>query len=252
MFSSTIYNCLQMLGLAAGSAALSVLAGYHTMAPRSQLYGQTFIGSRRGRELALTFDDGPNDPYTFQLLEILAKHDVTATFFMIGKYVDRRPDIAQAVVQAGHVVGNHTYTHPNLIFQSQWQVRDEIGRCERALRDAVGERYGRLFRPPFGGRRPGSLRTIRAMGWTPVMWNVTGFDWNAKSAEFIEGKVTRQVKGGDVVLLHDGGHLQFGTDRGFTIQAVEKIVARYKGEGYRFRTIPEMMGEVGDQVAAPK
>jgi peptidoglycan-N-acetylglucosamine deacetylase len=85
-----------------------------------------------------------------------------------------------------------------------------------------------------------------------VMWNVTGFDWNAKSAEFIEGKVTRQVKGGDVVLLHDGGHLQFGTDRGFTVRAVDKIVERYKGEGYTFRTIPEMMSEVGDQVAVGK
>jgi len=232
-----------MLGLAAGSAALAVLAGYHTMAPRSQLYGQTFIGSRNRREIALTFDDGPNDPYTFQLLDILARHSVKATFFMVGKYVDRRPDIACAVADAGHVVGNHTYTHPNLILRSGWQVRDEIARCERALRDAVGERYSRLFRPPFGGRRPATLRIIRQMGWTPVMWNVTGFDWDAKSAEFIEGKVTRQVKGGDVVLLHDGGHLQFGANRSFTVQAVETIIKRYQGEGYKFRTISEMMEE---------
>ena len=232
-----------MLELAAGTAALAVLAGYHTMASRSQLYGQTFIGNRRRRQIALTFDDGPNDPYTFQLLDILAKHNVQATFFMIGQYVDQRPDIACAVADARHVVGNHTYTHPNLILRSEWQVRDEIVRCERALQDAVGDRYAKLFRPPFGGRRPASLRTIRKLGWTPVMWNVTGFDWDAKSAEYIEGKVTRQVKGGDVVLLHDGGHLQFGANRGFTVQAVEKLIRRYQGEGFKFRTIPEMMEE---------
>jgi peptidoglycan/xylan/chitin deacetylase (PgdA/CDA1 family) len=233
---------------AGATAALLVLAGYHAMAPRSQVYGRTFVGNRDGnqsskREIALTFDDGPNDPYTFRLLELLAERGIRATFFMIGSYVDRRPDIARAVADAGHAVGNHTYTHPNLIFQSQSQLRDEISRCDRALRDAIGERRTKLFRPPFGGRRPATLRTVRAMGFTPVMWNVTGFDWNAKSRDEIERHVTKEVRGGDVVLLHDGGHLRFGTDRSFTVQATERLIGRYLAEGYRFVTIPEMMGE---------
>src|SRR4051812_20456190 len=123
-----------MLGLvaSAGLGAAAVWAGYNCMAPRSQLYGTTFVGNPSGsRELALTFDDGPNDPWTLRIIEVLAKSGVTATFFMVGKYVDQRPDIARAVADAGHVVGNHTYTHPNLIFQSEWQLRDEISRCER-------------------------------------------------------------------------------------------------------------------------
>jgi peptidoglycan/xylan/chitin deacetylase (PgdA/CDA1 family) len=223
-----------------------MLSGFHAMAPQSQLYGRTFVGNRGQntaghREIALTFDDGPNDPYTFQLLELLAKRDVRATFFMIGNYVDRRPEIAGAVANAGHAVGNHTYTHPNLIFQSQWQLRDEISRCDRALRDAIGERRTKLFRPPFGGRRPATLRTVRAMGFTPIMWNVTGFDWNAKSSESIERHVATKIRGGDVVLLHDGGHLRSGTDRSFTVQATERVIDRYLSEGYRFVTIPDMM-----------
>jgi peptidoglycan/xylan/chitin deacetylase (PgdA/CDA1 family) len=75
------------------------------------------------------------------------------------------------------------------------------------------------------------------------MWNVTGFDWNAKSRDEIERHVTKEVRGGDVVLLHDGGHLRFGTDRSFTVQATERLIGRYLAEGYRFVTIPEMMGE---------
>lgn len=231
-----------MLGLIAGTGAALVVAGYNTMAPKSQLYGKTFIGTGlRNRQIALTFDDGPNDPHTFHLLEILARHGIKATFFMIGKYVDLRPDIAQAVADAGHAVGNHTYTHPNLIFQSGWQLRDEISRCDRALNDAAGEKRTKLFRPPFGGRRPATLRIVRQMGLTPVMWNVTGWDWSAKSSAFIENKVNNQVRGGDVILLHDGGHLQFGTDRSFTVQAVERMIERYRQEDYTFVTVPEMM-----------
>src|SRR4051812_10062814 len=90
-----------------------VAAGYHTMSPTSQLYGRTFLGEGRGsKRLALTFDDGPNDPHTRQLLDVLAKHQVKATFFVIGKFVKQRPDIVRAVVDAGHVIGNHTYSHP--------------------------------------------------------------------------------------------------------------------------------------------
>jgi peptidoglycan/xylan/chitin deacetylase (PgdA/CDA1 family) len=216
------------------------------MAPQSQLYGKTFIGdATQTRALALTFDDGPNDPWTFRLLDVLAKHSVTATFFMVGKYVDQRPDIARAVADAGHAIGNHTYTHPNLIFQSEWQVRDEISRCDRALSDAVGEKRTKLFRPPFGGRRPGTLGIVRSMGKVPIMWNVTGWDWNANSADTVARKVSAQLHRGDVVLLHDGGHLQFGADRSRTVEAVRQIVERYIGEGFRFPTIPEMMDGAG-------
>jgi peptidoglycan/xylan/chitin deacetylase (PgdA/CDA1 family) len=232
-----------MLGILAGAAAAAGLgtAGWASMAPRSQLFGKTFTGIGQGsRQIALTYDDGPNDPHTLRLLEVLEKYGVKATFFMIGRYVRQKPEIARAVAQAGHVVGNHTFTHPNLIFAGGSETGRQLDECEQALSEVVGE-HSRLFRPPFGGRTPRVLQVARVRGLEPIMWSVTGYDWSAKSAEEVEGKVTRHVRGGDVILLHDGGHLKMGADRSFTVTATERLITRYKGEGYEFVTIEEMM-----------
>src|SRR5436190_24027732 len=118
-----------MLPLITGVAALAAAGGavYHSMAPRSQLYGTTFIGTPgSGKQLALTYDDGPNDPDTLRLLDVLAKHEVKATFFVIGRYVEQRPDIVQRIVKEGHEIGNHTYTHPVLSLCDGANVRGEL------------------------------------------------------------------------------------------------------------------------------
>jgi peptidoglycan/xylan/chitin deacetylase (PgdA/CDA1 family) len=233
-----------MLALAitgAVTAAVAAAAGYQSMAPTGQWYGKTFASFARGaKQIALTYDDGPNDPHTLHLLDVLAKHNVKATFFLIGRYVQQRPNIAREVARSGHAIGNHTFTHPLLIFRRDAEIRRELSGCRSALSDAVGQ-HTNLFRPPFGGRRPAVLRIARELGLEPVMWNVTGYDWNAPPAEVIEKKVARQVRGGDVILLHDGGHKQMGADRSNTVTATDHLIERYKSEGYEFATIPRMM-----------
>jgi peptidoglycan-N-acetylglucosamine deacetylase len=239
-----------MLGLAlTGVATLgAVAAGYQSMAPTGQWYGRIFTGLSRGtKQLALTYDDGPNDPHTLRLLEVLARHDVRATFFLIGRYVQQRPEIAREIVKAGHVAGNHTFTHPLLTLRSAADIRRELSDCRSALRDAIGE-HSSLFRPPFGGRRPAVLKIAGELGLEPVMWNVTGYDWNAPPAAVIEGKVAKQIRGGNVILLHDGGHRQMGADRSQTVLATDHLIERYKSEGYEFVTIPQMMPSVNASV----
>lgn len=224
-----------------GAVSAAAIAGYQSIAPSGQWYGRTFSGLKRGaRQIALTYDDGPNDPHTLRLLEVLARHHIQATFFLIGGYLRQRPEIVREIVQAGHIVGNHTFTHPLLTFKSETEIRKELSDCRTALQDVIGE-HSNLFRPPFGGRRPAVLRLARELGLEPVMWNVTGYDWNSPSASVIERKVTGQIRGGDVILLHDGDHKKMGTDRSQTVIATDRLISTYTSQGYDFVTIPQML-----------
>ncbi len=222
--------------LASAAAASVSYAGYASMSPTSQLYGRTLTHGSDPNQIALTFDDGPNDPHTMHLLDVLARHNARATFFLIGKYVRQRPEIARAILAAGHEIGNHTDRHPNLVLVSAARLRQELADCSKALEDALGQRVA-LFRPPFGGRRPNVLRMARRMGLSPVMWSVTGYDWSAKSAAEILKKVNGQVESrrkaqGEIVLLHDGGHLAFGTNRAFTVEATRKLLEQYANKQF--------------------
>src|SRR5215831_19308336 len=228
------------------SAAAASYAGYATMAPGSQLYGRTLTHGNDPGQIALTYDDRPNDPYTPRLLDLLARHRAWATFFLIGQYARRRPEIARAIHNAGHLIGNHTDSHPNLIFVSAARLRRELEDCRKALEDAIGAPVP-LFRPPFGGRRPNVLRTARAMGLETVMWSVTSYDWSAKSSEAIVQKVVSRVDSrrrpqGEIVLLHDGGHLGFGADRSHTVAATRVLLEKYSAEGKKFVSVQELTG----------
>jgi peptidoglycan/xylan/chitin deacetylase (PgdA/CDA1 family) len=223
-------------GLTAGAYA------YAAQWPTSQIFGRTVIAGSDIHELALTFDDGPNDPYTLQLLELLAHHQVKAIFFLIGDFVRRRPDIARAVRQAGHLVGNHTMSHPSLMWERPARVREELAGCTAAIEDATGEAV-QYFRPPFGARRPDVLRAARELGLTPVMWNITAHDWDATNAQALAARVqdgiqnNQRQRRGSSVLLHDGGHSALGTDRSVTLSATRMLLDSWVGSGLRIVTV---------------
>jgi peptidoglycan-N-acetylglucosamine deacetylase len=227
-------------GVFAGLAAGGYL--YAGLFPTSQFFGRTLIAGTDIHQIALTFDDGPNDPYTFQLLDLLARHQVRAIFFLIGNFVRQRPDIARAVHQAGHLIGNHTMSHPSLMWERASKVREELAGCNAVIEDVIGERV-EFFRPPFGSRRPFVLQTGRDLGLTPVMWNVTAHDWDATDPNALEARIRRGIADNQQcgrasnILLHDGGHLELGTDRSVTVQTVATLLDSWAGTRFHVVTV---------------
>jgi peptidoglycan-N-acetylglucosamine deacetylase len=209
---------------------------------RDVLFGRTLIAGDDTRELALTFDDGPNEPYTLELLDLLARYDVQATFFLVGSYVRRRPGIVRAIRQGGHLLGNHTMTHPSLWWERPARVRSELADCNAAIEDATGETV-QWFRPPFGHRRPDVLRIAKELGLTPVMWNVWAHDWDATQSQSVATLIQEGIHHnqhrhrGSNILLHDGGHQQLGTDRSVTLAATRSLLETWKGSGLRLVTL---------------
>jgi peptidoglycan-N-acetylglucosamine deacetylase len=227
----------------AGAAALAI-GGFHYAAlwPASRLFGRSLIAGKDPAEVALTYDDGPNDPYTGQLMDVLARHQVRATFFVIGRFVKQKPHIVRALHHAGHLIGCHTMTHPKLMYMGRKRIHAEIADATAVIEDTIGTRV-RFFRPPFGARNPAVFHVAAQLRLTPVLWNVTSWDWNAKSAAEIEMRLERGIahnqrkQRGSNVLMHDGGHLQMGSDRRRTVTATANLLAKGSSRGRRFVTL---------------
>jgi peptidoglycan/xylan/chitin deacetylase (PgdA/CDA1 family) len=223
------------LGLVAGGCA------YAAMWPASQLFGRTLIAPRRPGELALTFDDGPNPACTPRLLDILAAQDVRATFFLVGGFAQVQPGLVHRILAAGHLIGNHSWTHPNLALTAANRVDKELARTRETLQQIAGTPI-RYFRPPYGARRPHVLRTARKLGMVPVLWNAMTNDWSETSADATAGRliplIDRLAHQGYAanIVLHDGNHRQLGADRNPSITAAGQLVARYKAT-HRFVTL---------------
>jgi peptidoglycan/xylan/chitin deacetylase (PgdA/CDA1 family) len=199
--------------------------------PTSQLFGRTIVAGRNPREIALTFDDGPNPVATPQLLEVLAQHEVRATFFLIGRYVQQQQGLAREIAAAGHSIGNHTLTHPKLSYQSRERIELELSATTRLIEDTVGQPVT-LFRPPHGARRPAVIEIARALGMSTVMWNCIVGDWKPLPAATIADRVRRSIRWhrwlgyGTNVVLHDGSHRDPKAGRLATVMATESLLSK--------------------------
>ena len=229
--------------LAVAAAGTAVFQGQY---PTAQLYGATIHRERgAGKKLALTFDDGPNPEQTPRLLELFARHGVKATFFLIGEWAAREPALIRETVAAGHAIGNHTYTHPTMPAHGAERIREELRRCREAV-EASGETFSTvdgamLMRPPYGRRRPGTLRTMRAEGYVPVTWSITGYDWRAHTTARAITRRTKRAKEGDIILLHDGSNTEPAADRSKSVKTVEALLEHFLPQGYTFVTVPELV-----------
>ncbi|MFZ1083918.1 MAG: polysaccharide deacetylase family protein [Terracidiphilus sp.] len=226
-------------GIAAGVGAaggLALAAGgcaYAAYWPGSQLFGATLIAPPRPDELALTFDDGPNATWTPRLLEVLARHGIRASFFLVGSRAEAEPALVRSIAAAGHQIGNHSWSHLNLAFASAQTIEDELTRSSQLLEQITGAPIC-YFRPPFGARRPEALRAARRLGMVPVMWNAMTSDWKNPSADEIARRLTRKIDSltrhdrAANIVLHDGGHLDPSANRAPSVAAADQLIARYK------------------------
>lgn len=215
------------VGLAAGACA------YAALWPGSQIFGQTLIAPRRPGDLALTFDDGPNPAWTPRLLDLLAEHGVQATFFMLGRFAQAEPALVRRIAAQGHLIGNHSWSHPNLARTPANRVVEELQRTSELLEQTLGKPV-RYFRPPYGARRPIVLRTARDLGMTPVTWNAMTNDWIEPSADRIAEQLRTKIETNkhqglaSNIVLHDGGHRELGANRGPSITAAGQLLAHFK------------------------
>ncbi|MFY1593178.1 polysaccharide deacetylase family protein [Micromonospora sp. WMMD737] len=186
-----------------------------------------------GDDVALTIDDGPHPRWTASMLDLLDRHGVRATFFLVGDRVREHPELARDVLAAGHLIGNHSMTHPQpFAALTRHEITAEIDRTQREIEDATGH-TPRLFRAPGGNWSPGVLRTTAELGLVPVDWTVNPSDWRSPGVARIVRTLSR-TRPGQIMLCHDGGG-----DRSQTVAALAEVLPRLTDRGLRFVTVPD-------------
>jgi len=228
--------------VSAGALAGAGVAAWGAVAPWSQLYGPTLRHTPGENILALTFDDGPNPAVTPRLLDLLEAHRARATFFIVGKFARKCPGLVREIHARGHLLANHTHTHPNLFFKSAAGIREELARCQDAVAEAAGAPPPLWMRPPYGYRNPFLGREIRRMGLRGVvMWSLFGWDWNPQPPERLIRRLARAARPGrargDIIAMHDGDHRALGADRHHVVAALAHWLPRWRDAGVEFATI---------------
>ena len=236
-----------IIGAPTAVAAAAGLTAYGAINSRAQIFGRTTYRTNSCRKLAITFDDGPNPSITPKLLDLLEKNQAKATFFVIGAYAREFPELVREAKARGHVVGNHTETHPRLFWRNSSDIRVELRLCQSAIKNAVGV-PPKWFRPPFGLRNPWVAVAAHELDLRVAMWTLMPGDWKSPSAQWLidrmEPIATRarrfaQNTGGwgDILCLHDGSHRQQDADRSVTLAALEHWLPRWRDLGLEFVTI---------------
>lgn len=193
------------------------------------------IHKGKGKAIALTFDDGPDPDSTPRILETLRENNLKATFFVIGKKAAEYPDLLRRIVDEGHTLGNHTYSHHNLIaFFSRKKLRADIQRCNDIIRDSTG-RVPVLFRPPFGVTNPRYAAVLKDMQMQSIGWSVRSLDTRAQNKYQLIQKVISKLKPRDIVLLHD--HLPLTAD------TLPDLIGHFREMGIKIEPLPQLIGK---------
>jgi peptidoglycan-N-acetylglucosamine deacetylase len=235
-----------------GLCAAGGLAAWASTVASSQIFGATVRNTGDARTIALTFDDGPNPTATPALLDLFDRYQARATFFVMGTHVRAFPDLAAEIVKRGHLLGNHTETHPRLNLTSPAQTRNELKRCAQAIQ-AAARVETKWFRPPFGYRSPWLDGIVKKeFASEVVMWTTMPGDWKFSAPEPLIQRL-RSAGGGDIVVLHDGDHRVLEGKRAHVVGALEYWIPRWRDAGFRFVTLDEVASSTeAAEAAQPK
>lgn len=187
--------------------------------------------------VALTFDDGPDEKFTPKILDILKKYDVKGTFFLLGTRVKAYPYIVERIHNEGHIIGNHTYWHPQLTKTGVKNLIWEIDRTERVIYGIIGEKT-KFFRAPYGALNDSLVKELERLGYVGVGWSVDSEDWQSLPVKTVKKNILNGIHPGAIVLLHSGGH--WTQDLSGAVQALDELIPYLKEQGYTFVTIPEL------------
>jgi peptidoglycan/xylan/chitin deacetylase (PgdA/CDA1 family)/glycosyltransferase involved in cell wall biosynthesis len=231
-------------------ACVIAFSAYGYFVPASPVFGKVYYkSSGTEKVVALTFDDGPNEPYTSQVLDILKENDIQATFFVIGKNVELYPDVARRILAEGSILGNHSYTHDANHALSEFGARD-LERAETVIAGITGV-SPHLYRPPHGKKTPWELLSLKHNQLIEVTWSVTANDQHKSGligvpdAKSFAASIVRNVRPGSIILLHDGYgtiHNTGKADKSLTVEALPLIIQQLRDKGYSFVTVPVLLG----------
>jgi len=194
-----------------------------------------WLGSEDKNQVALTFDDGPNPEYTPQILAVLDKYHVKATFFMVGEIAQQYPEVVRKVTEQGHEVGNHTMTHPEAPKVDSQRLRQEVQGTAQLLERISGKKI-HYFRPPYGYFDAAYFQACRDNNMDVVLWSIVPRDWEQPPAEIIVRRVVAEIRPGAIVLLHDGGG-----DRRQTVKALPLIIEAIQAKGLQAVTLSQLL-----------
>jgi peptidoglycan/xylan/chitin deacetylase (PgdA/CDA1 family) len=216
---------------------------YGYFIPAAPVFGKIYYkGNPNEKIIALTFDDGPNEPYTSELLDVLDKYGVKATFFTPGYNVELYPETARRIIAAGHVLGNHSYSHdPDHALTMQGCY--DLSRAEEKIREVTGV-YPNFYRPPHGRKSPWELQYVQEQGLIAVNWSIATPELAGRTPEQMAEDIIRQARPGGIILLHDGYGIEHGNDhadKSATVAMTPLIIEGLKAKGYVFVTIAELL-----------
>jgi peptidoglycan-N-acetylglucosamine deacetylase len=196
----------------------------------------TYMGNPSEKRIALTFDDGPEDVYTPQILKILKQKDVKATFFLVGKQAREYPEQLKQIYREGHEIGNHTWDHPHLPELTDQQLNDNIQSTTEVIEEITGFKP-ELLRPPFGEIDDRQVALLNEQGYRTIMWTADTKDWSGLSAEEIVSIVKQEASPGVIVLQHN----YHASGRFETVKALPQIIDELRSQGYEFVTVSTLL-----------